>query len=136
MHKGPVKQVHTKTGVLQGDRRTVNPEEHHVVDTHLGSPEKRGVLVEQKSEVVVVPVFRVRDQVHAIVGVKGLEAGEQRNFTSGRELCPCQAFVGVGVEVPTRTERQQDHLYVLEVPAFCDLLQSLRRLLKLVSCKV
>ena len=91
MHKGPVKQVHTKTGVLQGDRVTVSPEEHHVVDTHLGSPEKRGVLVEQKSEVVVVPVFRVRDQVHAIVVVKGLEAGEQRDFTSGRKLCPCQA---------------------------------------------
>ena len=44
-------------------------------------------------------------------------------------------LVGVGVEVLTRTERQQDHLYVLGVPAFCDLLQDLRRLLKLVSCK-
>ena len=60
------------------------------MDTHLGSPEERVVLVEQESEAVVVPVFRVRDQVHAIVVVKGLEAGEQRNFTSGRELCPCQ----------------------------------------------
>ena len=44
-------------------------------------------------------------------------------------------LVGVGVEVLTRAERQQDHLYVLGVPAFCDLLQDLRRLLKLVSCK-
>ena len=93
MHKGPEKQVHTKTGVLQGDRRTVSPEEHHVMDTHLGSPEERVVLVEQVSEVVVVPVFRVRDQVHAKVGVGGLEAGEQRDFTSGRELCPCQAYL-------------------------------------------
>ena len=32
-------------------------------------------------------------------------------------------LVGVGVEVLTRTERHQDHLYVLGVPAFCDLLQ-------------
>ena len=44
-------------------------------------------------------------------------------------------LVGVGVEVLTRTERHQDHLYVLGVPAFCDLLQDLRRLLKLVSSK-
>ena len=44
-------------------------------------------------------------------------------------------LVGVGVEVLTRTERQQDHLYVLGVPAFCDLLQDLGRLLKLVSCE-
>ena len=80
-------------------------------------------------------MFRVCVQEHAKVVVEGLETGEQRDFTSGRELCPCQAFVGVDVEVLTRTERQQDHLYVLEVPAFCDLLQSLRRLLKLVGCK-
>ena len=43
--------------------------------------------------------------------------------------------VSVGVGVLTRTERHQDHLYVLGVPAFCDLLQNLRRLLKLVSCE-
>ena len=95
MHKGPEKQVHTKTGVLQGDRRTVSPEEHHVMGTYLGSLEEGVVLVEQESGVVVVPVFRVLEQVHAIVVVKGLEACEQRNFTSGRELCPCQACLSL-----------------------------------------
>ena len=44
-------------------------------------------------------------------------------------------LVGVDVEVLTRTERHQVHLYVLGVPAFCYLLQDLRRLLKLVSCE-
>ena len=63
----------------------------HVVDTHLGSLKERVVLVEQVSEVGVVPVFKVRDQVHANVDVEGLEAGRQRNFTSGCELCPYQA---------------------------------------------
>ena len=62
-----------------------------MVDTHLGSPKERVVLVEQVSEVGVVPVFKVRDQVHANVDVEGLEAGRQRNFTSGCELYPYQA---------------------------------------------
>ena len=44
-------------------------------------------------------------------------------------------LVGVGVEILTITERHQDHLYVLGVPAFCDLLQDLRRLLKFISCE-
>ena len=101
--RGPCEQVHTKAGVLQGDHVTVSPEEQPVVDTHLGSPEKRGVLVEQKSEVVVVvPVFRVRVQVHAMVVVEGLETGEQRDFPSGRELCPCQACLSGQFSLPPR----------------------------------
>ena len=62
-----------------------------MVDTQVGSPRERVVLVELVSEVEVVPVSRISCQVHASVVVEELEAGKQRNFTSGYELCPYQA---------------------------------------------
>ena len=62
-----------------------------MVDTQLGSPRERVVLVERVSIVVGVPVSKISCQVHVNVVVEELEAGKQRDLTSGYELCLGQA---------------------------------------------
>ena len=62
-----------------------------MVDTQVGSPRERVVLVERVSVDVGVSVSRISCQVHANVVVEELEAGKQRDFTSGYELCLGQA---------------------------------------------
>ena len=71
-----------------------------MVDTQVGSPRERVVLVEHVSEVVGVPVSRISCQVHANVVVEELEAGKQRDFTSGYELCPYQAYLSGQFSLP------------------------------------